>query len=98
MGSSRIDRIVRELRRECSRDYCIRYIDLEKCIYRDFGDGHDVEISGLSGSRRKEYEATIYLWKDGRRCIKKVRHVPPTAGAIHSVVEDLRDMVIFGLV
>ena len=42
-------------------DYRILYIDLERCIYRDFGNGFDVEISGThTTSNRKT--ATVYLW------------------------------------
>ncbi len=42
-------------------EYRIRTIDLERCIYRDFGNGFDVEISGMhTTSERKT--ATIYLW------------------------------------
>ena len=42
-------------------DYRILYIDLKRCIYRDFGNGFDVEISGThTTSNRKT--ATVYLW------------------------------------
>ena len=42
-------------------DYRILCIDLERCIYRDFGNGFDVEISGTyTTSNRKT--ATVYLW------------------------------------
>ena len=42
-------------------EYRIRTIDLERCIYRDFGNGFDVEISGThTTSNRKT--ATVYLW------------------------------------
>jgi hypothetical protein len=42
-------------------EYKIMYIDLERCIYRDFGNGFDAEISGThTTSNRKT--ATIYLW------------------------------------
>ena len=42
-------------------DYRILCIDLERCIYRDFGNGFDVEISGTyTTSNRKT--AIVYLW------------------------------------
>ena len=42
-------------------EYKIMYIDGERCIYRDFRNGFDVEISGTyTTSNRKT--ATIYLW------------------------------------
>ena len=47
--------------RSLGPDYRILYIDLERCIYRDFGNGFDVEISGThTTSNRKT--ATVYLW------------------------------------
>jgi hypothetical protein len=60
------------------RDYCIRTIDLEPVIYRDFGNGYNVEISGVytTGTKKK---ATLYLWYGERQpeCIivKKVSNV-----------------------
>ena len=42
-------------------EYNIMHIDGERCIYRDFHNGFDVEISGTyTTSNRKT--ATIYLW------------------------------------
>jgi hypothetical protein len=42
--------------------YCIRFIDDEWCLYRDFGDGCYAEISGLNHNRA-ERKATVYIWK-----------------------------------
>ena len=42
-------------------DYRILYIDLERCIYRDFGNGFDIEISGMHTTNERK-NATIYLW------------------------------------
>ena len=42
-------------------DYRILYIDLERCIYRDFGNGFDVEISGTHTTSECK-TATVYLW------------------------------------
>lgn len=55
-------------------DYRILYIDLERCIYRDFGNGFDVEISGThTTSERKT--ATIYLWYNAEVTVKRVSGV-----------------------
>lgn len=37
-----------ELKKALGANYSIRTIDLEKCLYRDFGNGFNVEISGCS--------------------------------------------------
>ena len=58
---SRCDVKQNALCRSLGPDYRILYIDLERCIYRDFGNGFDVEISGThTTSNRKT--ATVYLW------------------------------------
>lgn len=40
----------------------IRVIDQENVIYRDLGEGHDIEISGLDHSR-KAMNAKVYVWQ-----------------------------------
>jgi len=58
---SKCDTKQNALCRKLGSEYRIRTIDLERCIYRDFGNGFDVEISGThTTSERKT--ATIYLW------------------------------------
>jgi len=55
-------------------DYRIRTIDLERCIYRDFGNGFDVEVSGThTTSERKT--ATIYLWYNAHVIAKIISDV-----------------------
>ena len=34
---------------------------MEKCLYRDFGNGFNVEVSGVSRAN-KNGPATLYLW------------------------------------
>ena len=34
---------------------------MEKCLYRDFGNGFNVEVSGVSRAN-KNGTATLYLW------------------------------------
>ncbi len=75
-------------------NYSIRTIDLEKCLYRDFGNGFNVEISGCSRANRK-CPATLYLWFGDRApdCIivKMVRDVGRSAEAIGEAAEELYD-------
>lgn len=55
------DTMQNALCRQLGKDYCIRTIDLERCIYRDFGNGFNVEVSGMHTSSTKK-RATLYLW------------------------------------
>lgn len=62
---SKQDIVQRELCRKLGSEYQIIRIDLEKVIYRDFGNGFNVEISGTH-TARKDKLATIYLWYGDR--------------------------------
>lgn len=69
--------------------YEAKIIDLEPCIYRDFGD-YDLEISG--GHRLKD-SVTIYLWQkeDGVRIVKTVtveNKKELVANALKTLIED----------
>ena len=66
---------IKELCKALGSEYRITDIDLERVIYRDFGNGYDVEISGMNTSSNRK-KARIYLWKDKRRIIKIVDGVP----------------------
>ena len=61
------DKAIQELCDSLGGDYKVQDIDLETCIYRDFGNGFDVEISGVYTTSQKK-KATIYLWC-GRRTL-----------------------------
>lgn len=55
------DTAIRALCKSLGKDYRVTIIDGEKVIYRDFGNGFNVEISGVyTTSKRKR--ANIYLW------------------------------------
>jgi hypothetical protein len=43
---------INQLKKQLGPEYRIRTIDFERCLYRDFGNGFNVEISGVN-SRRK---------------------------------------------
>ena len=49
--------------------YSVRVIDCENAIYRNFGNGFDVEVCGIdNGGFRKL--ATLYLWYQKTRIVK----------------------------
>lgn len=73
-----------KLKKALGADYRIYNIDLERCLYRDYGNGFDIEISGVSRANRK-CPATLYLWftREGNPMIvKTVHNVRRTANAI----------------
>lgn len=83
---------LKKLQEEINNQYSIRVIDFEPCLYRDFGNGFNVEISGCNTKRRKT-KATIYLWF-GENCgscvlVKTLRDVERTASAISNATETL---------
>ena len=55
--------------------YSIRLFDMEQVIYRDFGNGYDVEVSGLNHNN-KTFNATIYVWNAKiPRVVEKFRNI-----------------------
>ena len=64
-----------KLCRELGGEYRILYIDGERCIYRDFGNKFDVEISGTNTTSTRK-KANIFLWYDGRFTITCIQAVP----------------------
>ena len=68
-------------------EYKIMYIDGERCIYRDFHNGFDVEISGTHTTRNNK-TATIYLWyMPEKMTVKRVSGVKQSD--IGKVVDEL---------
>lgn len=66
--------------------YAIQVIDGENVIYRDLGEGHDIEVSGLDHSR-ENIKATVYVWQ-------RIPHseIMEIYEGIHSLV-DLKDLL-----
>ena len=56
-------------------DYRIRTIDLERCIYRDFGNGFNVEVSGTH-TTSKHRKAVIFLWYGSAFTVTCIKEVP----------------------
>lgn len=76
---SKRDTMIRALCKSLGDDYRVTTIDLERVIYRDFGNGFNVEISGVHTTSEKK-KATLYLWFGDTmtECIivKTVRDIP----------------------
>lgn len=85
---------MKKLCKELGPDYSITAIDLERVIYRDFGNGYDVEISCMNTTSTRK-KARIYLWRDQDRIIKTLKDVPQSR--IGEQVEHLHTMVLTGL-
>lgn len=85
---------IKQLKNQLGSEYRICNIDLERCLYRDFGNGFNVEISGAN-SRRKNQKVNLYLWYGDRSpdCIvvKTVQDIERTATAIAHEVNCLKD-------
>ncbi len=77
-----------KLCRELGDEYRILYIDWERCIYRDFGNKFDVEVSGTHTTSNHK-TATIYLWYDARFTIACIRDV--AFSEIGNIVDKLYD-------
>ena len=61
--------------KKLGKDYRIYYIDLERCIYRDFGNGFNVEICGTHTTSKRKL-AALYMWFGSELIVKRVREVP----------------------
>ena len=78
---------MRQLCRELGPEYIIRELDLERVIYRDFGNGYNVEISAANTSSKRK-PVNLYLWRGEDRKIGSRLRVPQDS--IHEEVERLR--------
>lgn len=85
------DKVLQALCDGLGEKYEIMMIDLERCIYRNFGNRFEVEVSGVHTTKQHK-KATIYLWcmdeaNDHGYIIKKVSDVP--RNRIGKTVEEL---------
>ncbi len=83
-----LSRHLKSLCKELGPEYRIRILDLEYVIYRDFGNGYDIEVSEVNTTKANAL-ATIYLWKDKNRIVKIVKKIPQQD--IGKVTEWLRE-------
>jgi hypothetical protein len=68
--------------------YEIRTIDGEFVIYRDLGEGHDIEVSGLDHDG-KTIKAIVYVWRK-----KPGLEIMEIYEKIHNLI-DLKDLLGF---
>lgn len=77
---------IKQLCEELGPLYSVQTIDWEYVIYRDFGNGFDVEVCGMdTGGSRKL--ANIYLWFQKTRIAKTIYRVHQ--GEISDRIEEL---------
>ena len=79
---SQRDKYISELGEQCGVGYTLKTIDMERCIYKDLGNGYDIEISCANKSREKAW-IYIWHWEDGRYRVVEVKsdiphHLLPT--------------------
>lgn len=67
--------------------YSIGVIDLKRIIYRDLGNGYDIEISEVNTSSHRR-KATIYLWRNKNVIVRALKGVPQDS--IGKYVEELK--------
>ena len=73
-GEKRVKHRLEEKCKELGEQYSVTTIDFEQVVYRDFGNGYDLEISGLWRGRKAK--AYIYLWRNKREIVSILRRVP----------------------
>lgn len=82
LTETKLSKHILQLCEELGPLYSIQAIDWEYVIYRDFGNGFDVEVCGMdTGSANKL--ATIYLWHQKTRIVNRVDGVRQNEIADH---------------
>ena len=60
------DTAIQALCRKLGKEYSVTTIDFERVIYRDFGNGFNVEISGMhTTSKRRKAILYLLVWEQG---------------------------------
>ena len=69
------------------KQYTLMRIDGDWCLYRDLGNGYDIEVN-LRGTRKISIQATIYVWqvRDQLKVIEIVQGIKD--------IEDLKDILM----
>lgn len=67
---------MRQLEAALGYKYTLMFIDEDWCLYRDLGNGYDIEIN-LKGTRRASLNATVYVWqvRDQLKVIRSVEGI-----------------------
>ena len=88
MGTQ-ISKKLKKTKEEIGDQYRICTIDFVPCLYRDFGNGFNVEVDGFYSRRNK---VNLYLWfgeDTSAVMVKKIHDVELDTAAIHKAAEQL---------
>jgi len=82
--------LIEEVAQLLGNQYTLLLIDDSWCLYRDLGNGYDVEIN-MSKTRKYALNVTVYVWRvrDKLNVIEKIDGIKE--------IEDLKD-VLAGIV
>lgn len=58
--------------KKCGAGYTLAIIDLELCIYKDLGNGYEIEVSCVNSPK---HPAWIYIWENRSENVKTFRDV-----------------------
>ena len=74
--------LIEEVATTLGNQYTLALIDNSWCLYRDLGNGYDVEVN-LGKTRKHSLKATVYVWqvRDKLKVIDKIDDI--------SEIEDL---------
>ncbi|MDT8903250.1 hypothetical protein [Anaeroselena agilis] len=53
-------------------DYCMRVIDGCECVYRDLGNGYDIEVCGFYCRRRNNIDIHVWQTEGAIRIVESV--------------------------
>ena len=65
--------LIEEVATTLGNQYTLTLIDNSWCLYRDLGNGYDVEVN-LCKTRKHSLKATVYVWqvRNKRKVIDKI--------------------------
>ena len=90
----RLNKALREALAYLGSDYVTKVIDRELCLYRDLGNGRDIEVSGLrSETQRGSICNFICAWytPDGNVYVRSDKH-SDTKDSRHRPLRNLADL------
>ncbi len=78
---------MKQLSAALGAQYTLMFIDEDWCLYRDLGNGYDIEVN-LRGTRKISIQATIYVWqvRDQVKVIEVIQGIKD--------IEDLKDILV----
>ncbi|MBE3570852.1 MAG: hypothetical protein IMW92_12300 [Bacillales bacterium] len=82
-----MNRNIQEVLKVLGKEYTVKNIDGEDCVYRDLGE-YDIEISGCD-EKRKPF--SVYVWKKSPKTIvyrkQGIKTLPRLCGELNYVME-----------